>query len=89
MTAGRLVVVGSGPAGLEAVRGYRDAGGDGEVVVLSAEEHLPYNQPPLSKEFLRGEANEDDLPLEDEDFYRDDEIDVRLRHRAASVDLTP
>jgi NADPH-dependent 2,4-dienoyl-CoA reductase/sulfur reductase-like enzyme len=88
MTGGRLVVVGGGPAGLEAARGYRDAGGDGEVVVLSADEHLPYNRPPLSKEFLRGEANEDDLPLEDEDFYRNHEVDVRLRHTAVSVDLT-
>ncbi|HTW97328.1 MAG TPA: FAD/NAD(P)-binding oxidoreductase [Acidimicrobiales bacterium] len=79
VTAGRLVVVGGGPAGLEAARAYRKAGGEGEVVLVSADEHLPYNRPPLSKDFLRGESEEDDLPLEDGGFYRRHGIEVRLR----------
>jgi 3-phenylpropionate/trans-cinnamate dioxygenase ferredoxin reductase subunit len=87
MTSRRLVIVGGGPAGLEAARAYRDAGADGEVVLISADEHLPYNRPPLSKEFLRGEAEEADLPLEDEDFYGSNHIDVRLGTTAASLDL--
>ncbi len=86
VTAERLVVVGGGPAALEAVRAYRDAGAGGEVVLVSADEHLPYNRPPLSKDFLRGESAEDDLPLEDEDFYRRHDIDVRLGTRARSLD---
>jgi NADPH-dependent 2,4-dienoyl-CoA reductase/sulfur reductase-like enzyme len=53
VTAERLVVVGGGPAALEAVRAYREAGAGGDVVLVSADEHLPYNRPPLSKDFLR------------------------------------
>ena len=69
VTAERLVVVGGGPAALEAARAYREEGADGEVVLVSADEYLPYNRPPLSKDFLRGESEEDALGLEDESFY--------------------
>ena len=82
----RLVVVGRGPAALEAARAYREAGADGGVVLVSADEHLPYNRPPLSKDFLRGESHEEALPLEDEDFYHRHDIDVRLRTRARALD---
>ena len=86
MTGGHLIVVGGGPAGLEAARAYRQAGADGEVTLLSADEHLPYNRPPLSKDFLRGKAEEDSLPLEDHDFYREHGITVRLRTRVRALD---
>jgi 3-phenylpropionate/trans-cinnamate dioxygenase ferredoxin reductase component len=86
VTAGRLVVVGGGPAALEAARAYREAGAGGEVVLVSDDDYLPYNRPPLSKDFLRGESQEDALPLEDSDFYRRHDIEVRLRTRAQAVD---
>ena len=86
MTAERLVIVGGGPAALEAARAYREAGADGEVVLVSADEHLPYNRPPLSKDFLRGESEEDALPLEDAGFYRHNDIEVRLATRAQALD---
>ena len=53
---------------------------------MSADEYLPYNRPPLSKDFLRGESQEDALPLEDENFYRHHGIEVRLRTRAQALD---
>jgi 3-phenylpropionate/trans-cinnamate dioxygenase ferredoxin reductase component len=86
MTAERLVVVGGGPAALEAVRAYREAGAGGDVVLVSADEYLPYNRPPLSKDFLRGESEEDALPLEDGGFYRHHDIEVRLGTRAQALD---
>ena len=86
MTAERLVVVGGGPAALEAVRAYREGGAGGDVVLVSADEHLPYNRPPLSKDFLRGESEEDALPLEDGGFYRRHGIEVRLGTRAQALD---
>jgi 3-phenylpropionate/trans-cinnamate dioxygenase ferredoxin reductase component len=81
-----LVVVGGGPAGLEAARAYREEGGAGEIVLVSADEHPPYNRPPLSKDFLRGESEEDDLPLEGGDFYRSYGIKLLLRTRAHALD---
>jgi 3-phenylpropionate/trans-cinnamate dioxygenase ferredoxin reductase subunit len=63
-----LLVVGGGPAGFAAARGYRQAGGDGEVAIVSDEGRMPYERPPLTKEFLRGEASEADLPIEEEEW---------------------
>lgn len=56
MTARHLVVVGGGPAALSAVKGYRTAGGDGDVTLLTPEAHLPYPGRALSKGFLRGDV---------------------------------
>jgi NADPH-dependent 2,4-dienoyl-CoA reductase/sulfur reductase-like enzyme len=69
-----LLVVGGGPAGVSAVRGYRGTGGAGPVVMVSTEDVLPYARPALSKEFLRGELEPGDLPIEQPDFYRDVEV---------------
>ena len=51
-----FVIVGGGVAAAKAAEGVRAAGGEGTGVVLAAEPELPYERPPLSKEFLRGEA---------------------------------
>src|SRR6185437_2891709 len=82
-TAGRR---GRRPAALEAARAYRQAGADGDVVLVSADEYLPYDRPPLSKDFLRGESEEEALPLEDQGFYRRHDIEARLGIRAQALD---
>ncbi len=53
---------------------------------MSADEYLPYHRPPLSKDFLRGESEEDVLALEDGSFYRHHDIEVRLGTRAQALD---
>ena len=73
-----LVVVGSGPAGLSAARAFREAGGRGAVRIVTHDAYPPYNRPPLSKDFLRGESGPDDLPLEDASFYTDQDIELLL-----------
>ena len=50
----RLVIVGASLAGLRAAQAARATGYDGGLVVVGREPHLPYNRPPLSKEFLHG-----------------------------------
>jgi len=77
-----LLVIGAGPAGLSAARAYRDAGGAGPVTLLGAEGHLPYERPPLTKGFLRGESERDELALEPAGWYA--EQDVQLRHGTAA-----
>ena len=59
-----VLVLGGGPAGLSAARGYRAAGGDGRVTLVTDDDRPPYRRPPLTKEFLRGETAEDRLALE-------------------------
>jgi len=82
----RLVIVGGGPAALAAARGYRDAAGDGDVTILTPELVLPYQRPPLSKDFLRGEMDDGDLPIEDEAWYENHGVDVRLGGEVATLD---
>ena len=73
----RLVIVGGGPGALATARAYREAGGDGDVTLVTPEVVLPYNRPPLSKEYLRGEMSEDELAIEPPEWY--DEHDVTVR----------
>ena len=61
-----LLVIGGGPAGLSAARSYRAAGGAGAVAIVTDEHRMPYSRPPLTKDLLRGESSEDELPIESE-----------------------
>jgi 3-phenylpropionate/trans-cinnamate dioxygenase ferredoxin reductase component len=80
-----LLVLGGGPAGLSAARAYREAAGRGEVAIVTDEHRMPYNRPPLTKELLRGESSEDELPIEAEGWLA--AHDVRLIcGRAVSLD---
>ena len=80
-----LLVVGGGPAGLAAVRAYRDAGGGGTVAIVADEGRMPYRRPPLTKELLRGESTETDLPLEDEGWLDEQRVDL-IAGRAVALD---
>lgn len=86
MTSTALLVIGSGPAGLAAAKAFRENGGTGAVRLLTVEDHPPYDRPPLSKEFLRGDSSESDLLLEDEDFYREHDIELVLGAEATGLD---
>jgi 3-phenylpropionate/trans-cinnamate dioxygenase ferredoxin reductase component len=80
-----LLVIGGGPAGLSAARAYREAEGTGPVAIVSDEQRMPYNRPPLTKELLRREASEEDLPLEDETWLAEQGVDL-VSGRAVTVD---
>jgi len=72
-----MVIVGGGPAGLAAARAYRERGGALAVTILASEERAPYQRPPLSKEFLRGELDEHELALEQPGWYEQQRIELR------------
>jgi NADPH-dependent 2,4-dienoyl-CoA reductase/sulfur reductase-like enzyme len=73
----RLVIAGGGPGALAAARAYREAGGDGEITLVTPEASIPYTRPALSKEFLRGELTEVDLPIEPPEWYAEHDVTVR------------
>jgi 3-phenylpropionate/trans-cinnamate dioxygenase ferredoxin reductase component len=73
-----LVIVGGGPAGLATARAYRQMGGEARVTILSSEVYAPYNRPPLTKAYLRGEASREDLPIENDGWYEENDVDLRL-----------
>lgn len=84
----RILIVGGGPAGLSTARAYREAGGDGEVVILAAENHAPYRRPPLTKEFLRGEIPREDLPIEAESWFDENGVELRRSSQATALDVS-
>ncbi|MEV1296079.1 FAD-dependent oxidoreductase [Pseudonocardia sp. NPDC049635] len=61
--AEHVLVVGAGLAGLRTVEGLRRSGFDGRISLVGAEEHLPYDRPPLSKQYLAGEWERSKLDL--------------------------
>jgi 3-phenylpropionate/trans-cinnamate dioxygenase ferredoxin reductase subunit len=84
--AGRVVIVGAGHAGGTAAALLRQYGFEGEIVMLGEEPYPPYQRPPLSKAWLKGEASEEDLELKGHDFYAEHDIDLRLKTRVEAID---
>lgn len=80
-----LLAIGGGPAGFSAARAYREAGGEGAVAIVADEHRVPYNRPPLSKELLREEIDEQELALEDEPWFSAQGIEL-VCGRAVDLD---
>jgi 3-phenylpropionate/trans-cinnamate dioxygenase ferredoxin reductase subunit len=80
------VIVGTGVAAVRAVEAFREAGGSAPIVMIGAEPELPYDRPPLSKEFLRGETTLDDARIHDDAFYRDNDVVLVRGVRATRLD---
>jgi 3-phenylpropionate/trans-cinnamate dioxygenase ferredoxin reductase subunit len=82
----RVVLVGGGVASAAAAAGLRSQGYDGQVVLVSDELHLPYERPPLSKEYLSGKFGVADFQANPEGWYADNDVEVLLGTRVASID---
>ena len=82
------LIIGGGVAAAKAAEGLRTAGGEGSAVVMTAEPELPYERPPLSKEFLRGEAGREKTRTHDEAWYREHDVEVMLATRASTLDTS-
>ncbi|WP_188742519.1 NAD(P)/FAD-dependent oxidoreductase [Agromyces bauzanensis] len=81
-----IVIIGGGLAGARAAEGARDAGHDGPLVIVAGEAALPYIRPPLSKEFLAGDAGRDSIDVHPAEWYEERRVDVLLGRRAARLD---
>jgi NADPH-dependent 2,4-dienoyl-CoA reductase/sulfur reductase-like enzyme len=83
----RVVVVGASLAGLRACETLRTEGFGGTITLVGDEEHLPYDRPPLSKKLLAGEWEPDRIVLRKSEAIDELGLDVRLGHRATTLDL--
>jgi 3-phenylpropionate/trans-cinnamate dioxygenase ferredoxin reductase component len=82
-----FIVVGAGFAGAKAVETLREEGFDGRLVVIGDESERPYERPPLSKDYLRGDAERDAIYVHPEPFYAEHDVELRLGRRAAELHL--
>jgi NADPH-dependent 2,4-dienoyl-CoA reductase/sulfur reductase-like enzyme len=83
-----FVILGGGAAGEVAAETLRTAGFTGRVVVVTKEDAAPYDRTALSKGYLGGNADDDALPLRDDDFYRRHHIDVLRGATVTRLDTT-
>jgi len=81
------VIIGASMAGATAADTLRREGFDDPITLIGAEPDPPYERPPLSKGFLKGESTRDDVLLNPQDYYRDQSIDLRLGQTAAALDV--
>jgi 3-phenylpropionate/trans-cinnamate dioxygenase ferredoxin reductase subunit len=80
------VIVGASLAGAKAAETLREEGFDGRVVLVGAERERPYERPPLSKEYLRGEAEREKVYVHPASFYADNDIELLLGRSAERLD---
>ncbi|MBF6277985.1 MULTISPECIES: NAD(P)/FAD-dependent oxidoreductase [Nocardia] len=84
-----VVVVGAAHAGVQLADRLRAGGYTGELTLISDEPHLPYQRPPLSKAWLKGEATGDSVLLREPDYYRDQKIELIVGARVTHLSRTP
>jgi 3-phenylpropionate/trans-cinnamate dioxygenase ferredoxin reductase subunit len=82
----RIVIVGASLSGGTAAASLREGGFDGEIHLIGEESHLPYNRPPLSKGYLRGEERFADQLVHPEGTYAERDITLRLGRRVTGID---
>ena len=82
------IIVGASLAGAKAAETLREEGFDGRVVLIGAEEERPYERPPLSKDYLRGEVGREKVYVHDEGFYAEHDIELRLGRTAVVLDTS-
>jgi 3-phenylpropionate/trans-cinnamate dioxygenase ferredoxin reductase subunit len=83
-----VLIVGSGHGGAETAIALRKAGFDGTVAIVGEEPELPYERPPLSKEYLSGKATFDQILIRPSGFWNDQGITMLLGQRVIAVDHT-
>ena len=81
-----FVIIGGGLAGAKAAEALRNNDFDGNVILFAEERHLPYERPPLSKDYLAGKKSLSDFTVQNSDWYRDHNVDLRLGSRVTSLD---
>ena len=82
------IIVGASLAGAKAAETLRAEGFDGRVVLVGAEDERPYERPPLSKDYLRGEVGREKVYVHDESFYSEHDIELRLGTTAVDLNAS-
>ncbi len=84
----KFVILGAGAAGAHAAETLRHAGYQGQIVMVTYENKLPYDRTLLSKDYFIGQVSRDQVPLRSSDFYKNHNIEVLFNKQAVRVDPT-
>jgi NADPH-dependent 2,4-dienoyl-CoA reductase/sulfur reductase-like enzyme/nitrite reductase/ring-hydroxylating ferredoxin subunit len=82
-----FVIIGGGAAGEVAAQTLREDGFEGKIIMITQENHSPYDRPNLSKDYLAGDADESWMPLRSESFYELFGIDIMLNKKVKGVNF--
>jgi 3-phenylpropionate/trans-cinnamate dioxygenase ferredoxin reductase subunit len=85
MEQGPVLIAGAGHAGFQLASSLRQHGFKGRIGLVNDEAHLPYQRPPLSKAYLKGEGRPDSLMFRPDKFYREQNIEL-IADRAVAID---
>jgi 3-phenylpropionate/trans-cinnamate dioxygenase ferredoxin reductase subunit len=86
MQSYKYIIIGGGLTGGRACQGIRRVDKEGTVALVTAEDHLPYERPPLSKGYLTGKESLDHVYVKDEGYYTENQIDLLRGTRATQID---
>src|ERR1700761_4381537 len=81
-----FVIVGASLAAANAAQALREEGFDGRVILVGEETELPYERPPLSKDYLLGKSGREKLFAQPEDWYAGHNVELRLGETATGID---
>ena len=81
-----VVIVGGGQAGFQCASSLRQSGFEGTITLVSAENRLPYQRPPLSKTYIKNDTSFDSLILKPKSFFEKNAIDVRFGTAVDTID---
>jgi 3-phenylpropionate/trans-cinnamate dioxygenase ferredoxin reductase component len=85
---GTYVIVGAALAGAKAAEALREEGFEGRIVLVGDEAELPYERPPLSKDYLRGESPREKARVHPAGFYESHDVELRQATTVAAVDTS-
>jgi 3-phenylpropionate/trans-cinnamate dioxygenase ferredoxin reductase component len=87
MTERTFILVGASLAGAKAAAELRKQGFDGRIILLGAEPERPYERPPLTKDYLRGESGRDKAYVHEPDFYARHDIELETNATVTALNM--
>jgi 3-phenylpropionate/trans-cinnamate dioxygenase ferredoxin reductase component len=82
----KYLLIGGGMASANCARHLREQGADGEILLVSRELDPPYNRPPLSKQYVRGEEKMEDIVFRPDAWYEENDVELHVKTSVTSLD---
>src|SRR5688572_3733230 len=81
-----FLLIGGGMASANCAAELRKRGADGSIMLVGREPETPYERPPLSKEYMRGDAKREDAYVNPPDWYEENSVELRTSTNVMSLD---